>query len=331
MMFKPKKVAIVGASGLVGQQFIKILDEFSFPIEKLSLFASAKSAGKSVLFQGNEIIIQECTETSFEEGFDVILFSAGGDVSRKFAPIASKTNALVIDNSSAWRMDELVPLVVPECNPQDIFFHQGIIANPNCSTIQAVVALQAVEDLFDVTRISFSTYQAVSGSGYKGINDLHRGEEGAEPLFYPHPIIHNVIPQIDRFLDTFETYEELKMRQETKKILHKPQLIIHSTCIRVPVLNSHTVVVHAQCKNVIDQEQLIQAWKNNPAIEYIAAPDYPTPLRASGQDKVLIGRLVCDKDDPTFVSFITVADNIRKGAATNAVQIAMTYFKEELQ
>ncbi len=332
LLIKPLRVAIVGASGLVGEQFLKILDEQAFPMQELRLFASSRSAGKTILFQNQPLMIEELTETTFQtNAFDVALFSAGGDVSKHFAPLAKQSGALVIDNSSAWRMDPHVPLVVPEVNPEDIFLHQGIIANPNCSTIQAVVALKAVHDLFGMERITYATYQAVSGSGYKGILDLERNEKGLDSQFYPHPIQHNVIPQIDSFLDTFETGEERKMRQETKKILHLHDAFIHATCIRVPVVNGHTVVVHVQCKQPVNRDQIIANWNQDSAIVYLETPNYPTPMHVSGQDKVYIGRLVVDPSDPTFVSFITVADNIRKGAATNAIQIAQTYFSGGLR
>ncbi|MGL5984683.1 MAG: aspartate-semialdehyde dehydrogenase, partial [Cetobacterium sp.] len=204
-------VAIVGATGLVGGTFLKVLEERDLPINKLYLFASARSAGKEVVFKGKKLIIEELTESSFDREIDIALFSAGGDISKKFAPIASEKGVIVIDNSSAWRMDVNVPLVVPEVNPEEIFKNNGIIANPNCSTIQSVVPLKVIDDLYTIKRVVYSTYQAVSGSGIKGIEDLENGLKGEKPKNYPHPIVNNCLPHIDSFLENGYTKEEEKM------------------------------------------------------------------------------------------------------------------------
>ncbi|MGL4867351.1 MAG: aspartate-semialdehyde dehydrogenase, partial [Cetobacterium sp.] len=237
-------IAIVGATGLVGGTFLKVLEERDLPINKLYVFASARSAGKEIIFKGKKLIIEELTENSFDREIDIALFSAGGDISKKFAPIASEKGVIVIDNSSAWRMDKNVPLVVPEVNPEEIFKNNGIIANPNCSTIQSVVPLKVIDDLYTIKRVVYSTYQAVSGSGIKGIEDLENGLKGEKPKNYPHPIVNNCLPHIDSFLENGYTKEEEKMINETRKILGKENLPITATCVRVPVVNGHSVSIN---------------------------------------------------------------------------------------
>ncbi|MGL5356918.1 MAG: aspartate-semialdehyde dehydrogenase, partial [Cetobacterium sp.] len=249
-------IAIVGASGLVGGTFLKVLESKDLPIKNLYLFASARSAGKEVVFKGKTLIIEELTERSFDIEIDIALFSAGGEISKKYAPIASAKGVVVVDNSSAWRMDKDVPLVVPEVNPEDIFKNNGIIANPNCSTIQSVVPLKVIDDLYSIKRVVYSTYQAVSGSGIKGIEDLERGLKGEEPKTYPHPIFNNCLPHIDSFLDNGYTKEEEKMINETRKILGKENLPITATCVRVPVLNGHSVSINVELEKEVDLEEL---------------------------------------------------------------------------
>lgn len=324
-------VAIVGASGLVGGTFLKVLEERDLPIDNLYLFASARSAGKEIVYKGKTLIIEELTENSFDRPIDIALFSAGGETSKKFAPIASEKGVIVVDNSSAWRMDESVPLVVPEVNPEDIFKNNGIIANPNCSTIQSVVPLKVIDDLYGIKRVVYSTYQAVSGSGIKGIEDLQRGLRGEEPKTYPHPIVNNCLPHIDSFLENGYTKEEEKMINETRKILNKKNLPITATCVRVPVLNGHSVSINVELEKDVDLEELKAKFRETEGIvlqDDIANSVYPLSTEASGKDEVYIGRLRKDFSVEKGLNLWVVADNIRKGAATNAVQIAEILMKK---
>lgn len=321
---KTYNVAIVGATGLVGSTFLKVLEEYNFPIKNLKLLASARSAGKKVFFKGNEYIVEELTENSFE-GIELALFSAGGDVSKKFAPIARAAGARVIDNSSAWRNDPEIPLIVPEVNINDYSINK-LIANPNCSTIQAILPLKALDDAYGLKRIVYSTYQAVSGSGQKGKNDLIKTLNGEEPEFYPHNISQTCIPEIDVFLDNGYTKEEMKMVNETRKMLHKPNLAISATCIRVPVLNSHGVSIMCEMENDFNLDEVRKVLAN---FENIVVLDdgknhiYPTSLVSNGTDKVYVGRIRRDLSCPNGLLLYCTADNIRKGAAANAVQIAL--------
>ncbi|WP_418965222.1 aspartate-semialdehyde dehydrogenase [Cetobacterium sp.] len=324
-------VAIVGASGLVGGTFLKVLEERDLPIDNLYLFASARSAGKEIVYKGKTLIIEELTENSFDRPIDIALFSAGGEISKKFAPIASEKGVIVVDNSSAWRMDESVPLVVPEVNPEDIFKNNGIIANPNCSTIQSVVPLKVIDDLYGIKRVVYSTYQAVSGSGIKGIEDLQRGLRGEEPKTYPHPIVNNCLPHIDSFLENGYTKEEEKMINETRKILNKKNLPITATCVRVPVLNGHSVSINVELEKDVDLEELKAKFRETEGIvlqDDIANSVYPLSTEVSGKDEVYIGRLRKDFSVEKGLNLWVVADNIRKGAATNAVQIAEILMKK---
>lgn len=324
-------VAIVGASGLVGGTFLKVLEERDLPIDNLYLFASARSAGKEIVYKGKTLIVEELTENSFDRPIDIALFSAGGEISKKFAPIASEKGVIVVDNSSAWRMDESVPLVVPEVNPEDIFKNNGIIANPNCSTIQSVVPLKVIDDLYGIKRVVYSTYQAVSGSGIKGIEDLQRGLRGEEPKTYPHPIVNNCLPHIDSFLENGYTKEEEKMINETRKILNKKNLPITATCVRVPVLNGHSVSINVELEKDVDLEELKAKFRETEGIvlqDDIANSVYPLSTEASGKDEVYIGRLRKDFSVEKGLNLWVVADNIRKGAATNAVQIAEILMKK---
>ena len=326
------KVAIIGATGLVGSTFLKVLEERDLGITDLYLFASARSAGKKINFRGQEYTVEELTESSFDRDIDIALFSAGGDISRKFAPIAASKGVLVIDNSSAWRMEEGVPLVVPEVNPERALENRGIIANPNCSTIQCMAPLKALAEKYGLKRIIYSTYQAVSGTGQKGVEDLQNGLKGLEPKAYPHQIVNNCLPHIDSFLENGYTKEEMKMVNETRKILELPNLPVTATCVRVPVINSHSVSITAELNRDFDIDELKQALADYEGVVLVDDPQkniYPLAAEATGQDKVFVGRVRRDFSTDNSVNLWVVADNIRKGAATNAVQIA-ELFKETI-
>ncbi|MDD7794008.1 aspartate-semialdehyde dehydrogenase [Clostridium sp. 'White wine YQ'] len=319
-------VAIVGATGNVGRKFIEILEERNFPVKELYLFASERSEGKTLKFKGQDILVEATVEKNIKDKkIDFALFSAGGDTSKTFAPIFSKYGATVIDNSSAWRMDPEVPLVVPEVNPEDINWHKGIIANPNCSTIQAMVALKPIHDKYGIKRIVYSTYQAVSGAGVQGIKDLEDGIKGASPKKFPYPIAGNVIPQIDVFLENGYTKEEIKMIEETKKILHNQDLKITATTVRVPVLNSHSESINLELINDYKIEDIFSLLSNSTGVvvyDNIKEDKYPTPLLFSGKDEVFVGRIRRDFSIDNGLNLWVVGDNIRKGAALNAIQIA---------
>ena len=321
---KTYKLAIVGATGLVGRTAIKVLEEKNLPISEYIFFASKKSAGSKITFKGKEYIVQELTENSFDDNFDFAIFSAGGETSKKYAPIAQSKNCIVIDNSSAFRMDPNVPLVVPEVNPHEINNHLGIIANPNCSTIQAVIPLKILDDLYTIKRIVYSTYQAVSGAGQKGIDDLIKEENMENPKKFPYPIINNCIPHIDIFESNGYTKEELKMINETRKILGKPNLKITATAVRVPVINSHSESINVEFEKEFDINELKTHLKNSNGILLKDNPEineYPLASDSSGQDKVLVGRIRRDDSVDFGINFWCTADNVRKGAATNAIQI----------
>ena len=327
---KNYKLAIVGATGVVGRCILKILEEKNLPISKYVLFASSKSAGKQISFMKENYTIQELTEDSFCEGFDFAIFSAGASVAKKFAPIAVKNGCVVIDNSSAFRMNCDVPLIVPEVNSEDIKANKGIIANPNCSTIQAVVALKPLDDKYNIKRIVYSTYQAVSGAGSKGILDLENGinafstNEDYSLNKFPHPIFNNCLPHIDVFLDNGYTKEEEKMINETRKILKNPNLNVTATTVRVPVFNSHSESINVEFEKEFDLNDLINTLKNSPGI--IVQNDsksniYPMAINSTNNNEVFVGRIRRDFSISSGVNLWVVADNIRKGAATNAIQI----------
>lgn len=319
------RIAIVGATGLVGKTFLKVLEERDFDITELYLFASKRSAGNKVIFKSKEYTVEELTESSFDRNIDIALFSAGGDISKKFAPIAAEKGVLVVDNSSAWRMESGVPLVVPEVNPETAFKNSGIIANPNCSTIQCMLPLKVLEEKYGLKRVIYSTYQAVSGSGHKGIEDLENGLRGEEPKTYPYPIVNNCLPHIDKFLENGYTKEEIKMIDETRKILRIPDLPVTATCVRVPVMNSHSISITAELERDFDLEELKEALGNFAGmvlVDDVNSNEYPLASDATGQDKVLVGRVRRDFSTEKGINLWVVADNIRKGAATNAVQIA---------
>ena len=253
---KSYKLALVGATGLVGRTAIKVLEEKNLPISEYVFFASKQSAGATVHLLGKDYIVQELTEDSFDFGFDFAIFSAGGDTAKKFAPIAASKGCIVVDNSSAFRMDDDVPLVVPEVNSKDLEKHKNIIANPNCSTIQAVVPLKPLDDKYKIKRIVYSTYQAVSGAGKHGVEDLENTLKGLAPQKFPYPIANNCLPHIDVFMDNGYTKEEMKMINETRKILHKPDLKVTATTVRVPVINSHSESINVEFENDFDLEEL---------------------------------------------------------------------------
>lgn len=323
-------IAVVGATGMVGRNFLKILDERNFPINNLYLFSSEKSAGSKLIFKGKEYEVEVLTEESFKRDIDIALFSAGGAVSKKYAPIARDNGVIVVDNSSAWRMDKDIPLVIPEVNPEDISWNNGIIANPNCSTIQSVVPLKVLYDAFKIKRIIYSTYQAVSGSGMGGIKDLENGINGEEHKKYPHQIAYNCIPHIDDFMENGYTKEEMKMIDETKKILNDDSIRITATTVRVPVKYGHSVSMNIEFENAFELEKVFELLQNADGI--IVQDDlekfiYPMPINAEGTDKVYVGRIRRDYSIDNGLNLWVVADNTRKGAATNAVQIAELLIK----
>lgn len=331
-MKRKPNIAVVGATGVVGSTFLKVLEERDFPFENIYFMASAKSAGKKLPFKGKEYIVEELTENSFDKPIDIALFSAGGGTSAKFAPIAASKGVVVVDNSSQWRMDPEVPLVVPEVNPEDIEWNKGIIANPNCSTIQAMVALRPLQEKYGLKRVIYSTYQAVSGSGVKGINDLKNGLEGNdEPLqAYAHPIAGNCLPHIDVFTENGYTKEEMKMINETHKILGDEDIKVTATTVRVPVFDSHSESINIELEKPFELEDIFELFKNAPGVvlqDDVANNVYPLALDAAGTDPVYIGRIRRDFSVDNGLNIWVVADNIRKGAATNAVQIAEELLK----
>jgi len=323
---KKANIAVVGATGMVGRTFLKVLEDRDFPYENLYLFASARSVGKELTCKGKTYKVEELTETSFDRDIDIALFSAGGETSKRFAPIAAAKGVTVVDNSSAWRMDPDIPLVVPEVNPQDIKWNKGIIANPNCSTIQAVVALKPLYEAYGIERIVYSTYQAVSGSGVKGVSDLEEGLKGNNTCkAYPHPIANNCLPHIDVFLENGYTKEEMKMIDETKKILGDDSLKITATTVRVPVFYSHSESINVQLKKPFEVEDVKKLMGESEGIvlmDNVSENIYPLASIAAGTDPVYVGRIRKDFSIENGLNLWVVADNIRKGAATNTIQIA---------
>lgn len=345
------KLAVVGATGVVGRTVLKVLEERNLPILKYTLFASKKSAGQKLKFMGDDYTVNELNEHSFDEGFDFAIFSAGATTSKKYSPIASSKGCIVVDNSSAFRMDANVPLVVPEVNPEEIKNNHGIIANPNCSTIQAVTVLKPLDDKYKIKRIVYSTYQAVSGAGRDGVIDLENGvknhldisnsQENKGNLLsdtvnydlkkFSYPIFSNCLPHIDVFLDNGYTKEEEKMINETRKILKRPDLKITATTVRVPVFNSHSESINVEFENEFDLNELIDVLKYAPGVvvqDDTTTNVYPLASFSSGNDEVFVGRIRRDFSIPYGVNLWVVADNIRKGAATNAVQIVEKLCKE---
>ncbi|MFM1803048.1 MAG: hypothetical protein RJA81_2400 [Planctomycetota bacterium] len=326
-----KRVGVLGASGAVGDVMTRLLEERAFPVASIKFLASPRSAGKTITFAGEKHPILPVNDKEFE-GLDIILSSTPASISKETSPAAAKAGAVVIDNSSAWRMDPTVPLVVPEVNPQDIDWNKGIIANPNCSTIQMVVALKPIHDRFRIRKIIVSTYQAVSGAGQKGMSELDaqtraimNSQAEPAPSKFAYPIAFNCVAQIDDFLDSGFTKEEMKMVSETQKIMGDAQIQVQPTCIRVPVVNSHSESIYIECEKPITPEVAREIWKSAPGVcleDDFRNREYPTPRRADGRDEVFVGRIRQDLNNPNALLFWCVSDNLRKGAALNAVQIA---------
>lgn len=327
---KKFKLAIVGATGLVGRSVIQVLEEKKLPIESYGLFASKKSAGTKFSILGKEYVVQELTENSFDEGFDFAIFSAGGETAKKFAPIASQKGCIVVDNSSYFRMHDDVPLVVPEVNMEDAFAHHGIIANPNCSTIQAMLPLKALDDKYQIKRVVYSTYQAVSGAGKDALYDLEN-TDNKEPLKkFPYPIYNNCLPHIDVFMENGYTKEEIKMINETRKILHRPDLKVTATTVRVPVRNSHSESINVEFEKDFEMKDLLATLQSFPNLilqDDASTNLYPMAIHATGHDEVFVGRVRRDDSVPSGINLWVVADNIRKGAASNAIQIVENLIK----
>jgi len=334
---KEYRVAILGATGMVGQEFIKVLEQRNFPMESISLLASDRSAGKKMFVNHQEILVEEVSPKSFRD-IDIALFSAGAEASRYFSPIAAQSGAVVIDNSSAWRMDPKVPLVVPEINADDIKWHKGIIANPNCSTIQLVVALNPLHKVNPIKRIVAATYQAVSGTGAAAVEELtEQAKQVLEgqttvPHVYPHQIAFNLLPEIDVFLDNDYTKEEWKMVEETRKIMHADDIAISAFCVRVPVFISHSEAVHVEFSQPISPDEARRILAQAPGVKILDDPAislYPQPWSAAGTDDVFVGRIHRDASHSSGLVMWIVADNVRKGAALNAVQIAEEMIKRD--
>lgn len=336
---KKYNVAILGASGAVGQEMLKVLVERDFPINELRLLASARSAGKKVQYKDQEITIQEATEDSFA-GMDIVLGAAENDIAKALLPHAVKAGALVVDNSSAFRLDENTPLVVPEVNPEDIFKHNGIIANPNCATIIALVAVNKLHEYAKIKSMVVSTYQAVSGAGNPGISELNEqvkqvmANEEVTPKCFPYQIAFNLIPQIGGFDENGYSSEEMKMQNEGRKILHHPDLKVTCTCIRIPVFRSHSESITLTFENEIDVEKARELLANAEGVKLMDDPSnkvYPMPLDTTDQDLVYVGRIRKDltNDEGKALTLWCCGDQVRKGAATNAVQIAIKYIENQ--
>ena len=328
-------IAVVGATGAVGVEMIKTLEKRNFPVGKLTLLASARSVGKKLNFRGQQTAVQELTKGAFE-GIDVALFSAGASISREFAPLAAKAGCVVIDNSSAFRMDEAVPLVIPEINPADLKNHRGIIANPNCTTAVTLMALYPLHQAFQVQRIFASSYQAVSGTGAKAIEELQRQVQQivlGKPVtkeVYPHQIAFNVLPQVDSFLENGYTKEEMKMENEGRKIMHHPSFRASVTCVRVPVYRAHCVAVSAEFQKPVTVEAARSVLLKAPGLDVVDNPqkkEYPLPLYAAEQHNCQVGRLRRDCAFDNGLCFWVSGDQLLKGAALNAVQIAEELLK----
>ena len=330
MLIRKYRVAIVGATGLVGQEFIKVLEQRDFPLSSVHLFASDRSVGKKLFINHREIELKELTPHSFDP-VDIALFSAGEEVSQHFVPIAVKRGVVVIDNSGAFAMHESVPLVVPEVNPEDLEHHRGLIANPNCSTIQMLVALYPLHKANPIKRIVVDTYQSVSGAGLAAVDELNTQTKlvlegkSAVPHVYPHQIAFNLLPEIDVFLDDGYTKEEWRMREETRKILHDDNIAISATCVRVPVVIGHSEAIHVEFSEPMSSEEARMILADSPGVKVLDDPSvslYPYPWSVAGSDDVFVGRIRRDASHDNGLVMWVVADNVRKGVALNAVQIA---------
>ncbi len=339
-MNKLFNVAVAGATGAVGNQMIACLEERDFPIKNLKLLATARSAGRKLRFKGEEIPVEELTEESFS-GVDIGIFSAGGATSQEYAPVAARDGCVVVDNSAAWRMDPDVPLVVPEVNPVAVgqYPNKGIIANPNCSTIQMVVALAPIHRKAGIKRVVVSTYQAVSGTGKKAIDELYDQTKAMlnflepEKKVYPHRIAFNCLPHIDVFLENGYTKEEMKMVNETRKILEDESIGMTATTIRVPVFFSHSESINVETRDPITPDEVRTLFEDAPGVTVVDDPSknlYPMPIDAAGRDDTFVGRIRTDESVPNGINLWVVSNNIRKGAALNSVQIAEVLIREYL-
>jgi aspartate-semialdehyde dehydrogenase len=323
---KAYHIAVIGATGAVGQELLGVLERRNFPVASLRPIGSARSAGKSVRFRDEPVSVQQLNEDSFEK-IDVAFFSAGGEISRKYVPIACQADAIVIDNSSAFRMEAHVPLVIPEINAEDARRHRGLIANPNCTTAITLMALFPLHRAFGVRRIFAASYQAVSGSGARAIDELTQQTKGAtrDSTVYPHPIAFNLLPHVDSFLESGYTKEEMKMQNEARKIMHLPQFCASVTCVRVPVYRAHSVAVSAEFEKTVSLEMAREVLAKAPGLELVDEPQnnrYPMPLSVTGKDNCQVGRLRLDCAFENGLSFWVSGDQLLKGAALNAVQIA---------
>jgi len=327
---KEYHIAVVGATGAVGAELLRVLERRNFPVSKLRALASRKSAGKNVQFRGEAIAVEELGEKSFDK-IDIALFSAGGEISRKFVPAARKAGAVVIDNSSVFRMDPEVPLVIPEINGHDVKEHRGLIANPNCTTAVALMAIYPLHRAFGIRRVVAASYQAVSGSGARAIAELKDQVEAAAqdrqspPQVYPHPIAFNVLPHVDVFLESGYTKEEMKMQNEGRKIMHLPGFRASVTCVRVPVYRAHSVAISAEFEKSVSVEQAREVLAKAPGLELVDEPlqnRYPMPLNVAGKDNCEVGRVRLDCALDNGLAFWVSGDQLLKGAALNAVQIA---------
>ncbi len=329
---KKYNIAVVGATGLVGSTILKVLAEKNIPIKNLYCYASKRSKGKIVKFNNRKYkIIELCAKNIINKKIDYALFSAGGSVSKTFAPIFAKQGVTVIDNSSAWRMNDSVPLIVPEVNGEDIG-NSKIIANPNCSTIQCMAPLKALHSKYLLKKVNYTTFQAVSGSGVKGLLDLEKTSKGENSSFYPYPIFNNCLPHIGDFLENGYTTEEMKMVNESRKILKLPYLKVSATCVRVPVKNSHSVQVEASFEKELNKQEIINLLKEYNNIVILDDNKnniYPLATKATGTNKIYVGRIRIDLNNPNIVHMFCVADNIRKGAASNAVEILEKLIKNK--
>jgi aspartate-semialdehyde dehydrogenase len=330
LLMKNYHVAIVGATGAVGAELLRVLERRSFPAASLRAISSSRSAGKSLQFRGASIVVDELGEHSFDK-IDIAFFSAGGEISRKYAPIARRAGAIVIDNSSVFRMEPDVPLVIPEINGEDVRGHSGLIANPNCTTAVALMAIYPLHRAFGVRRVFAASYQAVSGSGQRAINELKQQVElslqdrESTPEVYPHPIAFNVLPHVDAFLESGYTKEEMKMQNEGRRIMHLPSFRASVTCVRVPVYRAHSVAVSAEFERFVSVEQAREVLAKAPGLELVDEPlnnRYPMPLNVTGQDKCQVGRVRLDCAFENGLAFWVSGDQLLKGAALNAVQIA---------
>lgn len=338
MHAKQLRVGVVGATGAVGREMLKTLEQREFPATSVRALASSRSAGQEIPFMGGQLVVEELDDNSFHE-LDLALFSAGGSTSEKFAPIAVRSGCVVVDNSSAWRMDPEVPLVVPEVNPGDLARHKGIIANPNCSTIQMVVVLKPLHDVGRIKRVVVSTYQAVSGTGQKAIKELETqvrqmfNMQEPEAEVYPHQIAFNCLPHIDVFLDNDYTKEEMKMVLETQKIMGDETIRLTATTVRVPVFYGHSESVNVETEKKITSAEARVILAQAPGVQVLDNPRekiYPMPIHAAGEDLTFVGRIREDESIANGLNLWVVADNLRKGAALNAVQIAEVLVERDL-